>query len=64
MGSHAIDAQNVGTSQPPAPSGFWSWIVTTDHKRIGILYGVSAFAFFLVGGLRGPASPASARRAG
>ncbi len=51
MGSHAIDAQNVGTSQPPAPSGFWSWIVTTDHKRIGILYGVSAFAFFLIGGL-------------
>jgi cytochrome c oxidase subunit 1 len=29
----------------------WSWITTTDHKRIGILYGVSAFAFFLVGGL-------------
>jgi cytochrome c oxidase subunit 1 len=29
----------------------WSWITTTDHKRIGILYGVSAFAFFLLGGL-------------
>jgi cytochrome c oxidase subunit 1 len=29
----------------------WSWLTTTDHKRIGILYGVSAFAFFLVGGL-------------
>ena len=28
----------------------WSWITTTDHKRIGILYGVTAFVFFLVGG--------------
>ena len=31
--------------------GLWSWITTTDHKRIGILYGVSAFVFFLLGGL-------------
>ena len=29
----------------------WSWITTVDHKRIGVLYGVSAFAFFLIGGL-------------
>jgi cytochrome c oxidase subunit I len=29
----------------------WSWITTTDHKRIGILYGVTAFIFFLFGGL-------------
>ena len=28
----------------------WSWITTTDHKRIGILYGVTAFIFFLFGG--------------
>ena len=28
-----------------------SWLVTVDHKRIGILYGVSAFTFFLIGGL-------------
>ncbi len=32
-------------------SGIWSWITTTDHKRIGILYGASAFVFFLLGGL-------------
>src|SRR5574341_1404948 len=35
----------------PARSGVWSWITTTDHKRIGILYGVTAFFFFLIGGL-------------
>jgi cytochrome c oxidase subunit 1 len=28
-----------------------SWLTTVDHKRIGILYGVSAFVFFLVGGI-------------
>jgi len=32
-------------------SGLWSWITTVDHKRIGILYGVTAFLFFLVGGI-------------
>jgi cytochrome c oxidase subunit 1 len=29
----------------------WSWVTTTDHKRIGVLYGVTAFVFFLLGGL-------------
>jgi cytochrome c oxidase subunit I len=28
-----------------------SWLTTVDHKRIGILYGVTAFLFFLVGGI-------------
>ncbi len=32
-------------------SGLWSWITTTDHKRIGVLYGVTAFVFFVVGGI-------------
>ena len=27
------------------------WITTVDHKRIGILYGATAFVFFLIGGL-------------
>jgi cytochrome c oxidase subunit 1 len=34
---------------------FWgavaSWLTTVDHKRIGILYGSSAFIFFLIGGI-------------
>ena len=29
-------------------TGVWSWITTVDHKRIGILYGVTAFIFFLI----------------
>src|SRR4026209_1418984 len=29
----------------------WSWITTVDHKRIGVLYGTTAFTFFIFGGL-------------
>ena len=32
-------------------SGLWSWITTVDHKRIGVLYFVTACIFFLCGGL-------------
>ena len=32
-------------------SGLWSWLTTVDHKRIGILYGATAFICFLLGGL-------------
>ncbi|MGB3327535.1 MAG: cbb3-type cytochrome c oxidase subunit I, partial [Thermomicrobiales bacterium] len=32
-------------------TGLWSWITTVDHKRLGLMYGVSAFIFFLLGGL-------------
>jgi cytochrome c oxidase subunit 1 len=31
--------------------GLVEWITTTDHKRIGVLYMVTAFAFFLLGGV-------------
>ena len=42
------------TLAPPAAytqSGVWSWITTVDHKRIGTLYGVTGFTFFLLGGV-------------
>jgi cytochrome c oxidase subunit 1 len=35
----------------PRPAGLLGWITTADHKRIGLLYMVTAFAFFLFGGL-------------
>src|SRR5437879_2287767 len=37
--------------RPTATTGVWSWFTTIDHKKIGKLYGVTAFAFFLVGGM-------------
>jgi len=33
--------------------GFLSWILTTDHKRIALLYFYSIFSFFLVGVILG-----------
>lgn len=42
----------TGFARPTDKSTGWlSWIATVDHKRIGILYGVTAFAFFLLGGI-------------
>jgi cytochrome c oxidase subunit I len=37
--------------RPTATTGLWSWLTTVDHKRIGILYGYTAFFFLLVGGV-------------
>ncbi len=31
--------------------GIGSWLFTVDHKRIGILYMITVFSFFLVGGI-------------
>ncbi len=31
--------------------GIWSWLTTVDHKRIGVMYGVSSFLFFVLGGI-------------
>jgi cytochrome c oxidase subunit 1 len=39
-------ARRVGGPTP----GWVGWITTTDHKRIGILYLVATFGFFLLGG--------------
>ncbi|MDQ3933845.1 MAG: cytochrome c oxidase subunit I [Actinomycetota bacterium] len=33
------------------PTGWTSWLTTTDHKKIGILYLVTTFVFFLLGGV-------------
>src|SRR5690606_7583030 len=37
--------------RPKSTTGFWSWVTTVDHKRIGIMYAVTAIFFFLVGGI-------------
>src|SRR5215207_3679709 len=37
--------------RPVATTGFWSWFTTVDHKKIGIMYGLSSFIFFIVGGV-------------
>ncbi len=37
--------------RPSSTTGFWSWITTVDHKKIGIMYGYAAFFFFIIGGV-------------
>jgi cytochrome c oxidase subunit 1 len=55
--SHTHDAAGgAGAAHDRHDHAYWSgglmsWITTVDHKRIGVMYFVSAFVFFLVGGL-------------
>ena len=55
-------AAPIAAPPPPEPApaepnylntsyGIWSWLLTVDHKRIGILYLVSITVFFVVGGI-------------
>lgn len=37
--------------RPVETTGWRSWAFTVDHKKIGIMYGVTAMVFFVVGGL-------------
>ena len=38
-------------TRPRGGTGWRDWITTVDHKKIGILYGVAALFFFVVGGI-------------
>jgi cytochrome c oxidase subunit 1 len=51
MATTALDQQRAHAAAGHEPTGLWSWITTVDHKRIGILYGATAFTFFLMGGI-------------
>jgi cytochrome c oxidase subunit 1 len=47
------DAPPAAAEEPaeqPAATGLLAFLTTTDHKRIGIAYMVTAFAFFLLAG--------------
>jgi cytochrome c oxidase subunit I len=48
-----VDRSEYGSRlrRPTATAGWRSWFVTVDHKRIGVLYGATAFAFFIIGGV-------------
>ncbi|MCS7002183.1 MAG: cbb3-type cytochrome c oxidase subunit I, partial [Dehalococcoidia bacterium] len=47
----AVSVGSVGSTTARSNNGVWSWITTVDHKRIGIMYGVSSFLFFLLAGV-------------
>jgi cytochrome c oxidase subunit 1 len=50
----AVDERPAVADEAPEPSrepkGLLAFLITTDHKRIGVAYMVTAYAFFLVGG--------------
>ena len=51
MATRVLDQHDVRAVGHGEKTGLWSWITTVDHKRIGILYGTTAFIFFLMGGI-------------
>jgi cytochrome c oxidase subunit 1 len=52
MATVSVMAPSKGAlRRPMKTTGFVSWLTTVDHKRIGIMYGVTAFLFFILGGI-------------
>lgn len=52
MGAHhdaAADEEEVNYLN--CEKGFWSWIMSIDHKRIGLMYLCSILVFFMAGGI-------------
>jgi cytochrome c oxidase subunit I len=49
-GDEAALRESPFLARPTSTKGFWGWVTTIDHKRLGILYAVTAFAFFVIGG--------------
>ncbi len=47
----SVPARRGIIRRPTEVTGWWSWFTTVDHKKIGLLYGFSAFMFFLIGGV-------------
>jgi len=51
MATRVLDQHPAHAAAHGEKTGLWSWVTTVDHKRIGILYGATAFFFFLLGGV-------------
>ena len=44
-------SENMKQNYLNHPKGIMSWLLTLDHKRIGLMYLVSGILFFFLGGL-------------
>jgi cytochrome c oxidase subunit I len=47
MATHALSPVAI----PAYRGGLYEWLTTTDHKKIGIMYVINSFLFFLIGGV-------------
>ena len=48
---HSAPETRALLKRPTWETGLWSWLTTVDHKRLGILYFVTTFSFFLLGSI-------------
>src|SRR5664280_148361 len=52
VGGHPADAKPfLLFRRPTARTGLVAWLTTVDHKKIGMMYGLFALSFFLLGGI-------------
>ena len=47
----ATDVSTLHHAPAKQRRGWLEWITTVDHKKIGIMYAVTAFLFFVICGL-------------
>jgi cytochrome c oxidase subunit I len=47
MATHALAPATSATYR----GGLYDWLTTTDHKKIGIMYVINSFIFFMIGGV-------------
>ena len=51
MSAHAATADSAHAHESLYEGDVRSWLTTVDHKRIGVLYGVTALIYFVLGGV-------------
>ncbi|MBR9989143.1 MAG: cytochrome c oxidase subunit I [Gemmatimonadetes bacterium] len=51
MATAEVHVHTPITQPTKKKSVIWDWMTTVDHKKIGILYGVTALFFFIVAGI-------------
>ncbi len=51
MSAHAAAADPTHAHESLYGGDWKSWLTTVDHKRIGVLYGVTALVYFVLGGV-------------
>ena len=50
--AYVTPSTSFGVFKRPVESTGWrSWVFTVDHKKLGIMYGVVAMTFFVIGGV-------------
>ena len=51
MAAQSISLPGTGAAQRPLVEQLHQWVITVDHKRLGLLYILYALAFLLIGGV-------------